>query len=220
MTRAEFDILLLSLVRDEDARLSNDDIDGAVNNALFRLNQDKPSQMVVDVNANDENIISVPVLFEQDFSQIISVEYPLNERPRCYLNDVYIYQEPTGPVLDLPESITGSLRITFTVRHHLDATSSSFTFEQQEPMACYAASILCGQLATLYSHDTSSVIQGDSVEHASKADLFRRRARDLDKRYQDYIGIDKPKSSAAAVVVSVSSNKSYLTHKSRQRVVR
>ncbi|PCI62041.1 MAG: hypothetical protein COB35_05000 [Gammaproteobacteria bacterium] len=220
MIRAAFDILLLSLVRDEDARLSNDDINGAVNNALYRLNQDQPKQTVVDVSANNENIISVPIGFEQNFSQVLSVEYPINARPRSYLNDVYIYQEPTGQVLDLPEAITGSLRITFTVRHHIDTTSSSFTFEQQEPLACYAASILCGQLATLYSHDTSSVIQGDSVDHASKADLFRRRARELDKRYQDYIGIDKPKGSASGVVVSVSNNKSYLTHKSRQRAMR
>jgi hypothetical protein len=216
MNIAEFKILLLSLVRDLDTKLIDDDITSAVNSALYRLNQDAPLQKVVDITAADENIIDVPAGFESGFSKIITVEYPINERPRSHLAEVHVYQEPSGEVLDLPYSITGDLRITFTLRHSIDVTTSSFSSEQTEPMASYAASILCGQLATLYSHDTDSVIQSDSVDHASKADLFRRRARDLNKRYVDYIGVDKPKDSAAGVVVSVATRSRFLTHGRRR----
>jgi len=216
MNLADFELQLFSLVRDEDAKISGDDITNAINSALYRLNQDAPFQKVVDVTANNENIISVPAAFETGFSQITNVEYPINERPRASLDDVFVYQEPNGEVLDLPFTITGDLRITFTVRHSIDDASSTFSIEQLEPVASYAASILCGQLATLYSHDTDSVIQGDSVDHANKADLFRRRARELDKRYVDYIGVDKPKSSAAGVVVNIAPRKGYLTHGRRR----
>lgn len=215
MNLADFEFNVLSLVRDEDAKLSRDEITNAINSALYRLNQDAPLHKIVDVTAADENIVSVPAAFESKFSQIINVEYPINERPRANLADVYIYQEPNGQVLDLPYAITGDLRITFTIRHSIDNAASSFTTEQTEPLASYVASILCGQLATLYSHDTDSVIQSDSVDHASKADSFRRRARDLNKVYGDYIGVDKPnkpKDSAAGAVVSIAPRRSYLTH--------
>jgi hypothetical protein len=113
------------------------------------------------------------------------------------------------------------VRATYTIAHVLDAAEDTVPVGDQEPVASYAAAMLLDMLASLYSGDSDSTIQADSVNHQSKAGEFAARARTLRKRYFDDLGIDQKRNQAAGVVVNLdmasSLGRDRLTHPRRYR---
>ena len=100
-------------------------------------------------------------------------------------------------------------------------SADTIPIEDREPVACWAAAVLCDQLAALYSGNTDSTIQADSVQQTSKAQEYAARAKALRKRYMDELGIEDKRSEPAGVVVNLdfpdSQGQDRLTHRSAFR---
>ncbi|MBL3601296.1 MAG: hypothetical protein JMN25_15765 [gamma proteobacterium endosymbiont of Lamellibrachia anaximandri] len=208
--RIQYQKLVERLVRDDEDRLSPDDIDVAIDMAVTRYSKDRPNIKVQDVAAPGGQRLNLPDTWVPGFSDIQAIEYPIGELPVSELESWQIYLAPAGEEVLIADSIDAAaqVRFRFTVFHTLDTTSNTIPVADKEAVASYAAAACCDQLATFYSGDTDSTIQADSVEHGGKAREFSSRANKMRKRYYDELGIDPKRNQAAGVVVDLDMNNS------------
>jgi len=204
MIIADVQNLVADEVRDQDGVLQPDDIIQAMNQALTQLSIDEPYEPVLDIQVNNAYNIPAPEGFDYDNSQVLSAEYPLDLWPHEFIGATP-YRTPDGVILEFSLKANGIVRLTYTRAHALDVSDPSkttITERQKAPLACYAAHILCGQLASYYAHNTDSLIAADSVEHQSQHQQFRTRANDLLKRYKSKIKMKEPSSLAAGASIN------------------
>lgn len=223
---SDFQTLTLALVRDDATRLSANDRDIAIANAVTRYGDDRPRPRVEDVTAAAQQLISLPTGWQADYSTISSIETPVGRVPPALLSperySLYLDATQTTKVMLLDAvSVGAALRFTFTVRHQLDGSTDTIPAEHREPVCCWAAALLCDQLASLYSNSGDSTIQADSVDHSSRPREFAARAKHLRQRYFDGLGLDPKANVAGGTTVNWngydSQGRDRLTHPSRFR---
>jgi hypothetical protein len=106
-------------------------------------------------------------------------------------------------MVSYPIVANATVRSSYSIAHQVSGSADTIPLGDREVVCCLAAASLCDQLASLYSGDSDSTIQADSVNHQSKAAEFAARARALRKRYFDELGIDTKKNVAAGEVVNL-----------------
>lgn len=225
MTLTDYQTLTDNLVRDDAGKLTPTERDRAIAAAVIRYSKDRPRTKVEDIAAPGGNYLPLPVGWDEGFSNLDSLEYPLGKMPPEHLESGSwgMYNAPGGwQVMVLQTLPAGAaVRSTYTIRHVLDANTDTLPETDREAVASYAAALLLDQLASLYSGDSDSTISADSVQHQSKASEFAARARVLRKRYFDDLGIDTKRNAAAGAVVNLdlasSLGRDRLTHPRRFR---
>ncbi len=205
---ADFEDLVQRLVRDDAGKLDQAaDVDPAIANAVTRYSKDRPQTKVEDLTPADANTLPLPNAWEQHFSAIASLEYPIGQNPRITIESGrwWLYQDPAAITIKLADAVdtTQKVRASFSIAHVVSAAQDTVPLGDREPVACWAAADLCDQLAALYSGGTDSTIQADSVRQQSKSQEYAARAKALRKRYTDELGIDDKRNEAASAVVTV-----------------
>lgn len=221
MALSDFQTLVDDLLRDDAGRVTPTQSYTAIATAVARYSKDRPSQKVEDIVAPGGYLLPLPSAWEADFSQVLSLEYPIGNVPPIMISaqDYELYTSPSGVSIMVRSGFNANenVRATFTVAHEVSLSADTVPFGDREAVCCLAAASLCDQLAGLYSGDSDSTIQADSVNHQSKAAEFASRARSLRKRYLDELGIDAKKNVAAGVVVDLNLSNSQggarLTHR-------
>lgn len=209
MPLADFQTQVANLVRDTDKVLVSADIVEAINAALARYSADQPRRVVVDVVSSGGQRIDLPAGFTDD-STLVGIEYPLDQIPAAQLSmiDVSIYAAPTVRQLELPmwTKVGEVLRVTYTAAHLLDDTDDTVPMRHRLAVASFAASVLCGQLASYYANEGEPSIAADSVDHQSKSQRWRLRQKDLSSEYVRIVGSAPPdRLVAASATVALSS---------------
>jgi hypothetical protein len=223
---SDYQALTSELTRDDAGKVAVSERDRAIVLAVERYSKDRPQEKVEDVTPVDANTLPLPTFWETDYSELRSLEYPIGSVPPNVIGqDRYgFYRSPSALRIQLLDAVAVaalSVRATFTIRHALSASADTIPTKDREPIACWAAAALCDQLAALYSGNTDSTIQADSVQQTSKAQEYAARARALRKRYFDELGVDDKRSQPAGVVVNLdfpaSDGQDRLTHTRRFR---
>ena len=225
MPLADYENLIDNKVRDDASIIQVTDRDQALLSAVIRYSNDKPDKEVEDVVAAGGQYIDLPAGWQDNFSSLKNIEFPIGNVPPTYLESgAYgIYNAPGGDNVMVRSSLAANdtVRMAFTVKHIVDGANDTPPDIHREAIACWAAALLCEQLASYYSGDSDSLIAADSVDHASKARDFAARARTFRKFYFDTLGIDPKKNTAAGVVVDLDMSDSRggnrLTHGRRFR---
>lgn len=225
MPLLDFQTLTDNLVRDDASKIATTDRDSAIALAVSRYSKDRPDKKVEDITAPGGQLLNLPTAWEPDFSMLQALEYPVGQVPPSHLapEDWALYDAPGGQQIQLATSINAgeTVRASYSIARVVDATTDTIPAADQEAVASYAAAVLCDQLASLYSGDSDSTIQADTVEHQGKAREFAMRAKTLRKRYYDELGIEPKRNVAAGVVVDLDMNNSQgndrLTHPRRFR---
>lgn len=225
MSLLDFQTLTDNLVRDDAGKIATADRDSAIALAVSRYSKDRPDKKVEDITAPGGQLLNLPLAWEPDFSTLQALEYPVGQVPPLHLEpeDWALYDAPGVQQIQLAASINAgeTVRTSYTIARVVDATTDTIPAANQEVVASYAAAVLCDQLASLYSGDTDSTIQADTVEHQGKAREFAMRAKTFRKRYYDELGIEPKRNVAAGVVVDLDMNNSQgndrLTHPGRFR---
>lgn len=223
---SDYQTLVTELVRDDAAKIVTAERDRAITAAVERYSKDKPNEKAQDLTPDSANLLPLPAAWETDFSELRSLEYPIGSVPPDIIGqDRYgFYRSPTAlkiQVLDAVAVAANNVRATYTIRHVVSGAADTIPTSDREPVACWAAAMLCDQLASLYSGNTDSTIQADSVQNTSKAQEYASRARALRKRYLDELGIEDKRSQPAGVVVNLdfpaSDGRDRLTHQRTHR---
>jgi hypothetical protein len=221
MALTDFQTLVSDLVRDDAGKISNAQRDIAITGAVIRYSKDRPRPRIEDVAASGGNLLGLPTGWENDFSVLQGLEYPIGKVPPSMINSqaYSLYSAPAGLSIMVGYSIpvSAAVRVTYTIAHQVDIAVDTVPAGDREAVCCLAAANLCDQLASLYSGDSDSTILADNVNHQSKASEFAKRAKDLRKRYFDELGIDTKKNMAAGAVVQLTNTDSQgrprLTHR-------
>lgn len=202
---ADFQALAAALTRDDAGKLSADDVDGAITLAVTRYSKDRPRLKVEDITAAGGKLLGLPAAWENGFSKLNSLEYPIGDVPPSLISGWMMYNAPSGLSIMVGDSLTANaaVRASYGVMHQVSSSTDTVPLGDREAVCCLAAASLCDQLASLYSGDTDSTIQADSVNHQSKAAEYAARAKALRKRYHDELGIGEKKSVAAGAVVNL-----------------
>lgn len=210
MAYLDFQTLVDNLVRDDEARISVGQRDGAIDLAAIRYSTDRPQTKVVDVAAAGGHALALPAGWEAGFSELLAIEYPIGDNPQSYLEreNYRLYTKPDGvQEIRFDDALpVANVRCVFTIKQALVSAApaaDTVPIADREAVCKYAASILCDQLAALYSNTSDSTIQADAVQYQSKARERRNQASAYRKQYLDHLGIDEKNSTPASASVAV-----------------
>jgi len=193
--------LVESFTRSPEEEVRPEQIDGAIELAVIRYSTDRPRRRIEAVARDEGLMMAMPASWEDGFSDLVSLtpaDDPLDRVRASILNTIdgdRIYIEDGQGLAEA--------HATFTIRHVLTDAEDTIPQKDREAVANYASAVVCEQLATYYSGALSSTIQSDSVDHGSKGREFSQRAGRFRKLYQDHLGIDPKRNSAAGVVVDL-----------------
>lgn len=212
MALSDVQSLVEDLLRDDAERITPTQRDAAIDSAVARYSKDRPRHKVEDVAATGSNALPLPTSWQAGYSHLLELEYPIGKVPpnRLAAQSYSLYATPVGQTIMLANAVpvSAQVRVTYSIAHVISSSEDTIALGDREPVCCLAAASLCDQLASLYSGDSDSTIQADSVNHQSKAGEFASRAKALRKRYLDELGIDAKKNVAAGVVVEFPKNNS------------
>lgn len=197
--------------------------------ALLEYNRHAPLRLVKDINADGSYTYSFPSGWVNDFSDIISIEYPAGtcQNPE----DAFIAPEKYGEYRDattrklrfyeITPAAGNIIRVTFTAQHSIATTSTVYP-NDAEAVYALAAAFCCFDLARRYAQDSESSIAADAVDRRGKSEKYLSVGKSLVNEFAVHFGLDKD-----AEVVAASANKNldlmypdkvdYLTHPVEER---
>lgn len=216
-----------ALVKDTDVKLSAADWTNGISGALGRYSKHRPKISVADIAGDSTHLYAVPSGWVNEFSDIESIEYPVDENPPVYLDKEDDYEkyitaaaEKIRLINDAPVS-PAVFRMKFTIPR-VEATIAQ---NDMDAVANLAAYICLGMLASRYISSKKPPIQADAVNYQSKSSECNSRSKICLTFYNDHMGIKDDGTAPAASAVS-STEINYpggddrLTHPRRSRRLR
>jgi hypothetical protein len=213
------------VIRDEAEILSLNDIDSFILEALNYFSKDYPQVKAADIAGDGSYQYDVPSDWVDEISQLKSVEYPAGERPPVYLepdNDYLIYKSTSGEKLLLVNHTpaTGeTLRLTYTIPY-VEDTIDNIPAPKQDGLVLLTGVLCCEALARHYAQSQDSSIDADVADHQNRSNIYAQRAKELQKRYNDFMGKQKGPGAASGTRewdVNYPWGGDHLTHPRRQR---
>ena len=195
----EFQDQVEAVIQDQAGKLSDIDRDRFIRKAITqRYSEDRPIITVVDAVSDGTQLLALPDPYEEGFSFVKSIEYPIGQIPPKLIEDDswQEYRDPTGLklMLSLLNPTSGEkLRLTFTSRHNSDGkTVPDVDFYA---LCDYAASLCLETLAALYAQTGDPTVQADVVNYRTKSSEYLTLAKAARARYYTYMGVDEGTAS-------------------------
>lgn len=135
----------------------------------------------------------LPENWEQDFSEIISLETPIENVPAVYLDkrEYEIYLNDSNEYkLRFISNLASTFRMLYTIRHSFDESGIITAPDSDFHCICNLASAkYLLALASRYGQSTSSMIGADTVNYDNKTDQYRRLAKVYFGQAANWLGI-------------------------------
>lgn len=195
------------LVRDDANQILPEHIERAIDAAVRQLSQDAPREPFVDLVGTGAQMYALPEDWASGSSRVVSIECPIGELPPRMLDRqrIFVTRDAAGAErVGIQDGLAvGTLaRLRYTAPHTVSGQTDTVPEPYRWPVACYAASLLCGQLASWYANQTDSTIGADAVDHKSKSELWRSREREYERKYYIGVGLPVPSSGNAGAGTS------------------
>ncbi len=207
MSLSDYRKLIADLVPDGTGKVSLEATVRAIEAARIRYSGDKPRCVVEDVTAAGGNDLPLPTAWSADVSRVLAVESPVGAMPPTFVSqeDWLVLAVPGGQALRVRYALAAQAvaRITFSAPHVLTESADSIPLLDREAVVCWAASLLCDQLAASYATNSDATIQADRVDHTSPSRTWSKQAGIYRQRYFDLLGIDPKLVVAAGAVVNL-----------------
>jgi hypothetical protein len=187
-------------VRDQARVISDTSRDAAIAAAVQRYSMDRAMLSVEDIFVTTAGYhLDLPDAWADGISSLKSLEYG----GRIVSGDMCsIYLSPTSAKIRVPDayplSASQTVRVQFYAAHELDGEEDTIPLRDRHPVSCFAAAILCDQLASHYAADSDPTIAADSVNHQTKSQTWASRAKTLRDQYFKGVGVAPTPTLAAA----------------------
>ena len=170
--------------------------------AIKKYSRYRPNNSVADITGTGTHDYSLPSGWNDEFSIIRSIEYPVGNVPADYLDadDYEIYQSPTAKKIRL-QTITPSASQSFRVTFTVPRTDTTIPDGDIDAVCNLAASLCLEELANAYVQLSDSTIAADSVNYRSKSYEAAQRAKAMMKLYKEHMGIKEDDITPAASAV-------------------
>jgi hypothetical protein len=217
---------VVALLKDDSSKIQPEDVQRAIQTSLTRYSAHRPDEKVVDVVGNGTHDYTLPTGWVQDFSSVISIEYPIGSVPAELLDDddFEIYNTPTGRKLRLKNDAppaTASFRATFSVPR----TDVTLPQQDEDALVILATSLCLEMLANAWVQSSDSTLGADSVNYRTKSQEAASRAAKLLKLYKEHVGLKEddgvgPASAVSSHELNYPGGGDRLTHPRRLRRLR
>lgn len=194
--------LAADLVRDDAGKITPEQVDVAIAEAVARLSDDLPRTRMAEVTGASGQRLNTPADWVPGESRVVDIEYPVGYTPPRYLaaDSVLLVDAPDGTQqIGLADALpaASTVRIRYTLPHEVSGQADTVPVQLRWGVAALAASLLCGQLASAYANQRDSTIAADSVEQKSRSELYAAREREYLKQAYTSWGLPVPGSKGA-----------------------
>jgi hypothetical protein len=197
---------VIAIVADDAGKLVNPtDYDRAITAALLRYTKDKPFRVIEDIAGDGLGQFNLPSSWSPEFSSVVSVEYPIGDRPPTLMDPEEYLVLDRAAMIQLVSDFTASyaIRVTITAIRTGDDVPDIDVAALENLAAAHALE----QLANAYAQTGDSTINADAVNYRSKPSEFAARAKRYAQYYKDQMGIKEDDTvMAASAVTDMSEN--------------
>lgn len=143
--------------------------------------------------------LSLPSGWEQGFSRIISIEWPLDKNPPEYIPpEAYaIYRSASGEVIKLARPVDSDVLVTYTKTW----TESDLSAYDAESVALLACALVCDQLVAKYAGSVDDVIQTAAGLWRTKSAEYASAKKNFLHTFTIRTGIDLDTGKAAPATI-------------------
>lgn len=193
MALADFQQLVNDMVADQDALVTPEVRDRAIEQARVRYSADCERELVEDVTW-------IATGFDAPLPEgwtlgayVRQAEYPIGSTPAALIG-LTVYQAPAGQILmaALALEVGSVVRVTFGAPHLLQEgaqPADTIPLAHRQAVAQYAAYVLCQNLATRFSGERETAIGADVSQTETRARAYAARAKEYRTAY--YLGTDQ-----------------------------
>lgn len=206
-TFKDFQERVAAILQDAGKALSLDNRDDCIRQAIEqRYSKDRAREIVSDSAGDGTSDIDLPGIegsaFEEGFSRILEIEFPIGQVPPVLLEDGdwQYYRTPAGKkvrFLSTQPAVDQSIRFTWTVRHKADGTTVLSDFDA---VCDYSASLAFAMIAAKFAQTGDATIGADSVNYRTKSQEYMGLSKAAAQRYFDHMGIASGSAQAAGGV--------------------
>jgi hypothetical protein len=193
--------IVSGLIQDQAGKLDTTARNLAIRNAVELHSMNVPAVKYQIVTGVSNKTSRTPTGWSDTISQIVKIEFPINQRPPIYLEeeDFEVIRAATAstPFRILFKTFvpgaTSPFGVIFTAPHKLGITANQNTIPDNHIVAVanLAASIACQQLAAFYSQSGDSLINADSVNNQSKLPNYLQISKVYLTYYMNFFKIDE-----------------------------
>lgn len=188
---ADLRIMLDDRLRDTAGKCTTPQKDAAIAEALKRYSLDYPADAVAVITGDGVSYtFPLPTGFEEGFSTITAIEYPLAHQVPVYLEpDAYgMYRDPTtGDLMlrlyNLTLAVGEQAGVSYSGRHTVTEDEDTVPATQQELVAWLAAAICCRQLAAYYAQTMEPMMGADAAFWGARAQYYLTLAEKFEQAY-------------------------------------
>lgn len=194
-TFEQFQTAVDKRVQDSGAKLKPEARDECILQAILqRYSKDRPQENASDVNGNGTALLDLPPGFEDGFSSVRQLEYPIGNVPPTLLadDDWQPYRDTAAlKIMLLAAKPTASeqVRVTWTKRHADDG--STVREADFEAVCDYAAALAFEMLAARHAQTGDATVAADTVNYRTKSQEFMSLAKGARRRYFNHIGLSE-----------------------------
>ena len=170
------------------------ELDANIAEAVRQYTRDKPrivdQKLTGDGSAQE---FAVPSLWQENFSTIIHIEFPIDRVPIETLeneDDYQVVQRDNADLIQMPSVTLGSgeeARVKYRTIHTVTASASTIPGIDFDAVCNLAASFHADTLAGFYAETTEPTLDVDVVNHLGKADAFAAISDRLKAKYVEHI---------------------------------
>jgi len=187
----------------DEQLLSDTEIKDLIRQATTRYSVDRPAELVADIDPTGTRYLTLPATFEDGFSVIHAIEYPIDDDPPSYLDprDVEFYRTPAVVAPPTPAALklrlsyaidtgTATVRISYTGRRSFGTLAADTTvlYRDYDAVCDLAVSNCCEAIAQKYARLHEPILGASGMAPRDKAEVWASRARRYEARYRQAVG--------------------------------
>ncbi len=207
---ADFRALVGQKLRDTAGIVTETERETAIQEAVRLYSRVRPQHKVQTITGNGTAFdFALASDFEEGFSRIESIEYPVDKQIAEYLDaneDYRLRRDVTTGVLKLRLlsmvlANAAKAYVSYTLRHTISGTTDTVPVADRDAVAGLGAALCARQLSAYYAQSSDSTIGADSVGYRTKSQEYEAVAKALEATYRRHLGITDEDMVAAASAI-------------------
>lgn len=174
--------------------LPDGDYEDQIEDSVITYSRHRPQRRVARVSGAQVGLYELPAAYEDGFSEIIEIEYPINEAPKAVIDPKNWYTDDTEDGLRLRfdfgnPGLGRDFLLKYTARHTSDSMgNTSVPASDREVFSWLVTANICLALASFYGGKANpSLPNAEVVEYANRVEEWTNLGIEWQKKFDKYV---------------------------------